>query len=92
MTAERGSNFSDNNQAVPLDLSAEQLTEIAQKKTTCPFVGSLVKSGELPVHNSADRPLAHIEEIVKFGDSGGGDLGRRVLKIFARGKPPPHSR
>ena len=85
MTADNSSNFSDRSQAQPLDLPTEQLTEIAQKKATCPFVGSLVKSGELSVHNSAERPLANIEDIVEFGDSGGGDLGRRVLKIFARG-------
>ncbi len=49
------------------------------------FIGSAVKSGELKVHNSADRPLAAIKDVVDLGDRGGGDLGSKVLKIFAKG-------
>jgi hypothetical protein len=72
-----------------IELSAEQRKRIATKKATCPFLGSAVSGGDLGVRNSAERPLAAVEDIVALGDSGGGDLGRRVLKLFAIGN---HSR
>lgn len=72
-----------------IELSAEQRQSIATKKATCPFLGSAVSSGALGVRNSAERPLAAIEDVVALGDSGGGDLGRKVLKLFATGN---HSR
>jgi hypothetical protein len=37
------------------------------------------------VFNSAERPMASIQNVVGLGDTGGGDLGSRVLKIFATG-------
>lgn len=45
------------------DLSDDQRREIAEKKATCPFIASVVVSGELPVHNGADRPLAAIDKV-----------------------------
>lgn len=71
------------------DLTAAQRLEIAERMATCPFVGSAVASGSLEVLDSASRPLARIDDVVALGDSGGGDLGSHVLKLFARGN---HSR
>jgi hypothetical protein len=68
-----------------IKLSPEQLQSIAEKKATCPFLGSAVRRGDLGVRNSAERPLGAIEDIVVLGDSGGGDLGTNVLKLFATG-------
>ncbi len=48
-------------------------------------MGPVVRSGALEIHNSVERPLAAVEDIVGLGDSGGGDLGRNVLKLFAVG-------
>jgi hypothetical protein len=70
---------------VTIELSAEQRKTIAEKKVTCPFMGPVVRSGALKVHNSVERPLAAVDDIVGLGDSGGGDLGRNVLKLFAVG-------
>lgn len=72
-----------------VDLSDEQRHGIAERKATCPFLASAVESGDLSVRNNAARPLAAIADVAALGDSGGGDLGRRVLKLFARGN---HSR
>ncbi|MBI2376613.1 MAG: hypothetical protein HYV07_21635 [Deltaproteobacteria bacterium] len=69
----------------PAKLSEAQLGQIATKKAVCPFMGSAVKSGDLPVRNSAEKPLALVSDVVALGDSGGGNLGSRVLSIFARG-------
>jgi hypothetical protein len=55
----------------------------------CPFVGTAVASGQLQVLNTAENPLADIDEVARLGDLGGGDLGTYVLKLFARGN---HSR
>lgn len=68
----------------PADLSDEELQEVASKKATCPFIGAAVATRALPVRNSADRPLASIDDVVALGSSGGGDLGD-VLEIFAKG-------
>lgn len=73
----------------PVSLSQEERHEIAERMATCPFVGTAVATGQLPVLESAETPLAAIDEIVRLGDRGGGDLGTRVLKLFARGN---HSR
>lgn len=73
----------------PLTLSSEERKEIAEKMATCPFVGTAVATGQLSVFNSSDTPLATIDEIVRLGDLGGGNLGTHVLKLFARGN---HSR
>jgi hypothetical protein len=56
---------------------------------TCPFIASAVATDQLQVLNTAERPLARIEDVARLGDTGGGDLGTRVLKLFARGN---HSR
>jgi len=70
-------------------LSDDQRHTIAEKKATCPFIASAIESGALSARNSAERPLAAIGDVVALGDSGGGDLGRTVLALFARGN---HSR
>ena len=62
-----------------------QLREIARKKAACPFIGPAVRNGDLDVFGSTERPLAAVQEIADLGDSGGGDLGRRVLRLFATG-------
>lgn len=71
-------------QARPMSLSSEQLESISAKKATCPFIGSAVSGGDLPVRNTEDRPLASISDVVALGNSGGGNLGN-VLEIFAKG-------
>lgn len=66
-------------------LSEGERGAIAVKKATCPFIGSAVKGGALPVKNDADQPLAAIDDVVKLGNTGkGSDLGQ-VLKVFAEG-------
>lgn len=70
-------------------LTVEQRTGISRRKATCPFIGSAVISGELPVFGKMERPLAKVEDVVELGDSGGGDLGSHVLRHFAVGN---HSR
>ena len=72
-----------------LKLSREARNEIAEKMATCPFIGAAVATGLLPVQHTSDNPLATIEDVARLGDLGGGDLGTRVLKLFARGN---HSR
>jgi hypothetical protein len=69
----------------PLDLDTDVLAQLVEKKVTCPFLGPAVERRILGVYGSAQCPLARFDEIVSLGDSGGGDLGSRVLKIFARG-------
>lgn len=76
-----------NNTAV--SLSREERHAIAEKMASCPFVGAAVSTGQLQVLNTAETPLASIDEIARLGDLGGGDLGTHVLKLFARGN---HSR
>ena len=73
----------------PVSLSQNERNQIAEKMATCPFVGTAVATGQLKVLNSAENPLASIDEIARLGDLGGGDLGTHVLKLFARGN---HSR
>lgn len=73
----------------PLTLSQEERKKIAEKMATCPFVGTAVATDQLSIFNSPEVPLAAIDEIARLGDLGGGDLGTRVLKLFARGN---HSR
>jgi len=72
-----------------LELTDRQRIEIIRKKATCPFIGSAVAGGDLPVFGSVERPLAKVEDVVRLGDSGGGDLGSHVLQLFAVGN---HSR
>src|SRR5574337_944709 len=67
-----------------VELSADERHLLAERKATCPFIGSAVAGGTLGVRNSADNPLARIEEVRALGNSGGGDLGD-LLAIFASG-------
>lgn len=67
-----------------LALSASEKEVLVEKKATCPFIGSAVAQGKLAVRNSAENPLASIEDVRKLGNSGGGDLGD-LLVIFASG-------
>lgn len=69
----------------PVDLPPDERERVAETMATCPFVGSAVANGLLAVLNSADEPLARIDDVVALGDSGGGDLGTWVLKLFALG-------
>jgi hypothetical protein len=69
----------------PAKLSDPERAAVVTKKATCPFIGSAVKGGALPVKNDAERPLASIDDVVKLGNTGkGSDLGQ-VLKVFAEG-------
>src|SRR5437773_684937 len=65
-------------------LSASALNEIVEKKVTCPFLGTLVATGQLSVRNEATNPLANIEKVKMCGNTGGGDLGD-LLVFFAAG-------
>lgn len=58
---------------------------IARRKVACPFLGPAVRRGDLTLHGSAERPMAAVADVVALGDAGGGDLGRRVLRVFAVG-------
>ena len=72
----------DSNKVVKLSDDARAL--IVQRKAACPFIGSAVAQGLLPVLNDARNPLASIEEVRGLGNRGGGDLGN-VLVMFASG-------
>jgi hypothetical protein len=68
----------------PLKLSDDVKSDVVKKKATCPFIGTAVMTGNLPVRTNAQNPTASIDDVVKLGNLGGGDLGN-VLKIFAEG-------
>jgi len=68
-----------------IELGDTELEDAARRKVTCPFLGPAVRRRQLHIYNSAERPMAAVQEIVDLGDAGGGDLGRRVLQIFAIG-------
>src|SRR5690349_2912154 len=68
----------------PVALGADERALLVTQKATCPFLGSAVAQGELPVRNSAQNPLASIEDVRRLGNSGGGDLGD-LLVLFASG-------
>ncbi|MGZ5494341.1 MAG: hypothetical protein ACXWHG_12100 [Thermoanaerobaculia bacterium] len=74
--------------ASELHLSAEITAQIVRTKATCPFIGTAVATGALPVRNDADNPLASIDDVRALGNTGGGDLGD-LLQLFATGN---HSR
>ena len=67
-----------------LQLRASELDEIVEKKATCPFLGTAVASGELPIRNEASNPLASVEDVKRLGNTGDGDLGD-LLVLFAAG-------
>jgi hypothetical protein len=52
-----------NNSNERVALNDDEKRQLAEKKVTCPFVGSAVAEDELVVRNSADDPLASIEDI-----------------------------
>ena len=68
----------------PVELSGDEKALLVEKKATCPFIGSAVAQGKLPVRNDANNPLASIEDIRRLGNTGGGDLGD-LLVLFASG-------
>jgi hypothetical protein len=65
-------------------LGADVRDALIERKATCPFIGSAVAQGALSVRNSAQDPLASIEDVRQLGNSGGGDLGD-LLVLFASG-------
>lgn len=67
-----------------LPLTPEQLCAIVETKATCPFIGTGVATGLLPVRNETANPLASIEDVRRLGNTGGGDLGE-ILVFFATG-------
>jgi hypothetical protein len=68
-----------------VELSDTDKAALVKKKGTCPFMGTAVQSGNLPVRNSAEKPLANINDIAALGNTGkGSDLGE-LLKVFAEG-------
>jgi hypothetical protein len=67
-----------------IDLSGREKASLVEKKATCPFIGSAVAQGKLPVRHDANDPLASIEDVRRLGNTGGGDLGD-LLVLFASG-------
>ncbi|HXI75471.1 MAG TPA: hypothetical protein VNG94_07775 [Pyrinomonadaceae bacterium] len=67
-----------------IDLSTDEKNSVIQRKATCPFIGSAVSEGDLPMRNDAANPLASIEDVRRLGNTGGGDLGD-LLVFFATG-------
>jgi hypothetical protein len=67
-----------------VELSVADKDVLIEKKATCPFLGCAVAGGDVAVRNSAQSPLAAIDEVQKLGNSGGGDLGD-LLVVFANG-------
>ena len=72
------------NPNTPVALGDDEKASLVERKATCPFIGSAVAQGELPVRNSAKDPLASIEDVRRLGNTGGGDLGD-LLVLFASG-------
>lgn len=67
-----------------VELSGEEKDLLVERKATCPFIGSAIAQGKLPVRNNIKNPLATIEDVRRLGNSGGGDLGD-LLVLFASG-------
>lgn len=67
-----------------VELSGDERALVVERKAACPFIGSAVAEGQLPVRNSARDPLASIEDVRRLGNTGGGDLGD-LLVLFASG-------
>ena len=68
----------------PVELSGDEIALLVERKATCPFIGSAIAQGKLPVRNDAKDPLAVIEDVRRLGNTGGGDLGD-LLVLFASG-------
>jgi hypothetical protein len=75
--------MSDNSNKL-VALSREEKALLVERKAACPFIGSAVAQGELPVRNDAKNPLASIDDVRRLGNTGGGDLGD-LLALFASG-------
>ncbi len=67
-----------------VELGGDERALVVERKATCPFVGSAVAQGKLPVRNDARNPLASIDDVRRLGNTGGGDLGD-LLVLFASG-------
>ena len=67
-----------------VELSDDGKALVVERKAACPFIGSAVAEGQLPVRNDAKDPLASIEDVRRLGNTGGGDLGD-LLVLFASG-------
>jgi hypothetical protein len=65
-------------------LQDNEKDQLVETMITCPFVGSAVAEGKLTVRNSADDPLASIEDVRDLANTAGGDLGD-LLALFAAG-------
>jgi hypothetical protein len=70
--------------SAPALLTDDARDDLIEQKITCPFLGSAVREGFLPVRGDAQHPVANVEEVRKIGNRGGGDLGE-VLVLFAEG-------
>lgn len=68
-----------------LKLSGEERALIVERKAACPFIGSAVAEGRLPVLNSAGDPLARVVDVQNLGNTGDGSSLGEVLKLFANG-------
>lgn len=75
--------MSDNSNKL-VEPSGDEKALLVERKATCPFIGSAVAQGKLPVRNDAKDPLASIEDVRRLGNTGGGDLGD-LLVLFASG-------
>lgn len=67
-----------------VELSPGARLELVDRKATCPFIGSAIAQGLLPVRNDADNPLARIDDLQQLGNQAHGDLGN-LLAMFAAG-------
>jgi hypothetical protein len=79
-----GESSGDLRLSAEINLSADARNTVVQAKATCPFIGTAIATGILPVRNSSDNPLASLNDVRQLGNSGGGDLGE-VLLLFATG-------
>jgi hypothetical protein len=70
--------------AVEAELGEDVRSSVVRTKATCPFIGTAIATGTLPVRNTADNPLASLDQVRELGNTGGGDLGD-VLVLFATG-------
>lgn len=62
------------------------LDYVARKMSTCPFIGSVVFSGQLPVRGTTNNPEASLQDIQALGNTpdGRGHFGE-LLAMFATG-------
>jgi len=68
-----------------VEMSAEAKLELSRTKATCPFIGSAVVEGILPVRNDAENPLASIDDVRRLGNQHPGDDLGELLALFATG-------